>query len=584
MAKFSLDIVDGDLHVYRDESIILRGHLDLQAGPPRITEESNGWRIEHPNRHEAEDVFDVRTFGHWFGGQELLNQLWPLERVMLDAAPFITSDNGPQGLSSIQTPLWLASSGVAILADHDQVLRVGFNRSRETQSAYTFDSAALAPFERRPPPDDGTGDGRLRVGGQGLKYRILVGGDMIEAWHACLPHLGHPESLPPEALWRAPIWTTWARFKTDINQTRVSEFADEIIAHGYPHSVLEIDDRWQTHYGDLAFDPGAFPDPRAMVEALHARGFAVTCWVMPFINPDADNLMLARERDYLLCRADGSPLPVRWWLGDGFLLDVANAESLVWFGDNLRQLQAATGLDGFKFDAGEALYAQGSNEYTHRYVEFVAANFPFSEVRCGWGNQGEPLLFRQWDKSSAWGANNGLKSVVTGALAIGLAGYPFVLPDMVGGNAYNGEHPDAELMIRWTQASALFPSIQFSLAPWEYGDECDRLCRAALDLRQHYLDRIGAALHAAAESGEPVIRPVWWLSPDDERAQVCHDEFLLGDSLLVAPLMQPGRRARDVYLPPGEWRERRGGETIAGPTVLSDVSAPLDTLLVYERS
>ncbi len=583
MAKFSLDVEDGDLRVYRDGSVILRGRLDLRPGPPRIIKEKKGWRIEHPSGLEAQDLFDLRTAGHWYGGQELLNQLWPLERVMLDAAPFITSDNGLQGLSSIQSSLWLASSGAAILADHDQTLRVGFNRSRESQASYNLDPAALAPFERRPPPDDGTGDGWLRVGGHGLRYRLLVGRDMVEAWRACLPHFGHPESIPPEPLWRAPIWTTWARFKTDINRSRVLEFADEIIAHGYPYGVFEIDDRWQTHYGDLLFDPAGFPDPREMVEALHARGFAVTCWVMPFINPDADNLNLALERDYLLCGADSSPLPVRWWQGDGFLLDAAKAEALAWFGDNLRAVQMATGLDGFKFDAGEARYAQGLNEYTHRYVEFVAANFPFSEVRCGWGNQRAPLLFRQWDKSSTWGANNGLKSVITGALAMGLAGYPFVLPDMVGGNAYRGEDPDAELMVRWTQASALFPSIQLSLAPWEYGDECDRLCRAALDLRGYYLDRIAAALHEATETGAPVIRPVWWLSPDDERAQVCYDEFLLGDGLLVAPVLQPGRRARDVYLPRGEWRDRRSDEIVAGPAVLSDISAPLDTLLVYER-
>jgi alpha-glucosidase (family GH31 glycosyl hydrolase) len=144
-------------------------------------------------------------------------------------------------------------------------------------------------------------------------------------------------------------------------------------------------------------------------------------------------------------------------------------------------------------------------------------------------------------------------------------------------------------MVRWTQASALFPAIQFSLAPWDYGgdyrgrgDECDRLCRAALDLRQHYLHRIAAAMREATETGEPPLRPVWWLSPDDERAQVCDDEFLLGNGLLVAPVVQPGQRARDVYLPRGEWQDGRTGETITGPTVLSDVPAPLDTLLVYE--
>ena len=586
MADFHLEIKGSDLNFYRDGAVILRGSVtrDERAGDLLVLPEPGGWRIEHPAEEDAEDVFDLRLSGHWFGGQELLNQLWPGERAMLDATPFITSDNGPTGLSCIQAPLWVTSSGAAILADHDQALRVSLNRSTANRPALTWDLGLPAPFDRRPLPDDGTGDGLLRLGGKGLRYRLLAGLDAVEAWRACLSHIGHPMTLPPEALWRKPIWTTWARFKTDIHQQRVIEFADEIIAHNTLYGVMEIDDRWQVHYGDVEFDPKRFPNPRAMVDELHARGFRVTCWVMPFINPDADCFDTARSRGYLLKQAEGSLQPVHWWQGNGYLLDAANAEALQWFGDRLRALQASTGLDGYKFDAGEAIFAGGTdpNDYTRRYVNFVAANFPFCEVRSGWGNQHAPILFRQWDKSSTWGTDNGLESLVTGALALSLAGYPFILPDMVGGNAYGSESADAELMIRWSQANALLPAIQFSLPPWQYGEECDRLCRAALDVRERYLDRIAAAMQQATQSGEPVIRPVWWLSPDDERAQVCDDEFLLGDDVLVAPVTQPGQSAREVYLPRGRWRGRTG-QVIAGPTVLPNAPAPLDTLLVYER-
>lgn len=580
MAGCALEVENDDLCVYRDGEVILRGRV---SSAPRIEPIANGWRVAHPAESAAEDVFDVRTSGHWYGGQELINQLWPLEKAMLDAGPLVTSDNGPQGLSGILTPLWLAASGAALLADDDQELHISCNRSRTRQPRFDWNLDQPAPFDQRPPPDDGTGDGLLRLSARGLRYRILVGEDAVAAWRACLPYLGHPTRVPPEAMWRAPIWATWARYKTHISQARVIEFADDIIAHGYPHGIMEIDDRWQTHYGDLTFDEARFPNPRAMVEALHTRGFAVTCWVMPFINADAECFETARARGYLQRAPDGAPRPVRWWQGQGFLLNVANAEALEWFADRLRALQAATGLDGFKFDAGEAIFAQGSNDYTRRYVDFIGQNFPLAEVRSGWGNQRAPILFRQWDKSCTWGTDNGLKSVITGALALGLAGYPFVLPDMVGGNAYFGQDADAELMIRWTQASALLPAIQFSLAPWDYGQECDRLCQAALKVREHYLDRIAAAMQQAAQTGKPVIRPVWWLAPQDERALACDDEFLVGDGLLVAPVVQPGQRARDVYLPPGQWQDT-AGQALTGPAVLPGTHAPLDRLLVYEKT
>lgn len=139
-------------------------------------------------------------------------------------------------------------------------------------------------------------------------------------------------------------------------------------------------------------------------------------------------------------------------------------------------------------------------------------------------------------------------------------------------------------MVRWTQASALFPAIQFSLAPWDYGEECDHLRGEALKIREHCLDRFAAAMQGAVKTGDPVIRPVWWAAAEDERALICDDEYLVGDDLLVAPVVEPGQRTRDVYLPHGTWRERQTAKAfVDGPTVLSAVPAPLDTLLVYVR-
>ena len=74
--------------------------------------------------------------------------------------------------------------------------------------------------------------------------------------------------------------------------------------------------------------------------------------------------------------------------------------------------------------------------YADRYVEWVANNFTWTEVRTGWRSQAQGIFFREWDKWSRWGLDNGLHSVLTQALMMGLIGYPYVLPDMIGGNAY----------------------------------------------------------------------------------------------------------------------------------------------------
>ncbi len=317
---------------------------------------------------------------------------------------------------------------------------------------------------------------------------------------------------------------------------------------------------------------------------------------MPFLDPRSDAFAEAAANHYLVRNSSGEPYLGKWWDGHGALLDATNPAALDWFLRRLHALQASTGLDGFKFDAGEAIFlpedavwlgrSQGfattRNDYTHHYIDFVANNFALTEVRSGWFNQSAPIFFRQWDKTSDWSYANGLKSVLTGLLSLSLTGYPFVLPDMIGGNAYN-ETPDAELMIRWTQLNALLPALQFSLAPWDFGEDCTILCRRYAELHSEFAPEILRMAEEATRSGEPIVRPIFWLAPRDERALLCDDEFLLGNDILVAPVVQAGQRARDIYLPPGAWRAREDNRTFDGPIVLKDYPAPLETLPIFQR-
>ena len=161
-----------------------------------------------------------------------------------------------------------------------------------------------------------------------------------------------------------------------------------------------------------------------------------------------------------------------------------------------------------------------------------------------------------------------------------MSGYPLFLPDMIGGNAYV-EQPDAELMIRWAQVNALMPGMQFSLAPWDYGEETSRLCREAALLHQQMAPDILKAVENSVLSGEPVIRPLFWIAPGDPVALTCDDQFLLGDMFLAAPIVTRGQRKRDIYLPVGHWVDKWSGQVHDGPTWLRDYPTPLDVLPLF---
>jgi len=116
---------------------------------------------------------------------------------------------------------------------------------------------------------------------------------------------------------------------------------------------------------------------------------------------------------------------------------------------------------------------QTPNEYSRRYAELCASvdtETRALEVRVGVRTQHLPVFVRMMDKQSGWGYDNGLQTIIPHALTFGVIGYPFVLPDMIGGNAYNGR-PSKELYIRWMEVNALLPCVQISIPPWEYDQE-----------------------------------------------------------------------------------------------------------------
>ncbi len=97
-------------------------------------------------------------------------------------------------------------------------------------------------------------------------------------------YFSKPTDIPDELMFRYPIWSTWAQFKGNINEDNVKEYASDIVAYNFSHSQLEIDDRWQTEYGDFTFDTQKFPDIKKFITDLNNMSFRTTLWVHPFAN------------------------------------------------------------------------------------------------------------------------------------------------------------------------------------------------------------------------------------------------------------------------------------------------------------
>ena len=417
---------------------------------------------------------------------------------------------------------------------------------------------------------------------------------VTKAWRArpALP----VKSRPADELFAKPIWTTWAEYKKQITRDSVLGFAKEIGTRGYTASYVEIDDKWTPTYGDLKM---AFPEARGLVDEIHALGFKVSLWVPPYVEPTAQAFGDA-VRERALVEAPDEPYPAKlaWWNSiwqpSAGAIDFHREEGRRYWGAKVDALRADYGVDGFKYDGGEAAFnpvaytvpaGEHPNAYPDHYARWAATHAGV-EVRAGWFAQDVPILFRQFDKDSRWGFDNGLSSVLTQTLAMGLVGYPFILPDMVGGNEYFGTKIDEELYSRWIELNAYLPFVQLSVVPWRksFSPAVDILTKRMLALHTTLVPYLLELADEATKTQAPLVRPLFFEFPSDEASYVVEDEMMLGARYLVAPVLADKARARDVYLPPGKWRAfPEGGEVLEGGRTLKDYPAPLDAIPAFER-
>ena len=375
-----------------------------------------------------------------------------------------------------------------------------------------------------------------------------------------------------------PIWSTWGVFKRDIDLDKVRDYVGKIKAYGLGISQLEIDDGYgrDRMYGDLSMEW----DPSSLVDDF---GISLSAWVHPFVNPNSQVFEAKLDEDYFLpgkSKIEGDSVSlVRWWHDYGAVINYLDDRVASVQRQALINFTKEYGLSSLKFDAGEVTYlpkcvyiqnAEDPGEFATAYAEFagnisqVVSLTP--EVRVGYFSQKEPVWVRMLDRSSTWGLDNGLQSVLTAALTFGIAGYPFVLPDMIGGNGVsidndNPATPDPRLFVRWMQLNAFLPVMQFSVPPFDDSfDDVDSIDN--MNVTQHALDLI--TLHRsltntmytlsleAKKTGYPIIRPLWWID-DSHDSMFVDDQFLIGDDIMVAPILTADSETdtRCVYFPEG---------------------------------
>jgi alpha-glucosidase (family GH31 glycosyl hydrolase) len=498
--------------------------------------------------------------GHWYGHGFAHVQPYPLETGEIVNPRF--------AVNNIQCPLWLCSAGLALLADTNALLAVRINAGE--------DGLLVVEAEETVP------------------VRIFRGATLVEAHRAVLDYVGWPAPLAPTSLGDS-LFCTWTHYPRCLTQGRILDYARAIRASGYPCSTLLIDDRWESCFGELTFSQD-FPDPARMFTELKEMGMDAWVWVTPFVNEEAATFPELEARRILVPRHDGTGAArLRWWGGTAGLVDVTAPAGRAWLRERLAAL-LALGATGFKVDGGDFKYQpdpsegaygdfRGPSGYSDALLSLFEEVAPGRcETRTAWRSQGRQILWREGGKDSHWGLDNGLAALVTLGLHSALLGYDLLIPDMVPGRvqtmATDFPLPSDELMLRWTEASALFPIVQFSYAPWNYASATERAVHGYACLHKALEPYLYAQ---AADRTAPLLRPLWYADPECAELYPVGDAFLLGSDLLAAPVLTAGTIARDVLLPPGAWIDAWTGAQLSGGW-LQHYPAPCPGIPLFVRA
>ncbi|MFD4238377.1 glycoside hydrolase family 31 protein [Streptomyces sp. NPDC058542] len=467
--------------------------------------------------------------------------------------------------------------------------------------------------------EEGAGSGHDRPGacevrmeGGPLRCWVVAGtpARVLQGWTALT---GAPALPPSWAL--GPQHARWG-FGSEVEVRRV---VDGYRERGLPLSVLHLDiDHYDAHRV-FTVDRGRFPALPALAKELREDGVRLVSIVDPAVKAEPGGAVFdagaaVGDRGAYVRDAAGrvvvgevwpgasvypdftDPLVRDWWgslyeerLAQGFSgvwHDMNEPVSFAAFGDPSLPRSARHVLEGAGGDHREAhnVYALAMARAGYEgLLRFRPEERPFLFSRSGWAGMQRYGGTWSGDVSTGW---PGLRVSLSLVVGLGLCGVPYSGPDVGGFDGF----PSPELYLRWFQLGAYLPLFRTHAAigagrrePWEFGPEVLEHARAALVERERLRPYFVTLSHLARMTGAPYARPMWWGAPGDRALRECEDAFLLGDALLVAPVLEAGTRRRAVRLPRGRWYDTATGRAYEGPGQVL-VDAPLSRVPVLARA
>lgn len=420
--------------------------------------------------------------------------------------------------------------------------------------------------------------------------------EMLERYYRMV---GKPYMIPK---WALGIWMSKCSYNTNEELDQLTSMLQK---KEIPIDCINIDTGWMkesfyntigTDACDFVWDDEKLRDRKTLFKELKQKGYHLCMWINPYIAEHTDLYHEASQKGYLVKDQDGHNARIESGETAG-LVDFTNPDATRWWQSQL-EVFIDDGMDCVKPDYADrtpcnAVFYNGKtgeemhNIYSYYYVKAVdeliykKTNEHIMFRRSGYiGTQKYPVTWAG-DTQTSWPA---LKCVIRAGLSAGLCGEVFWSHDAGG---FTGPKPSDELYVRWAQYAMFTPITRFHgttpREPWNYGKEAEKIVVDYMRLRYRLLPYIYHYAQKSCQNGLPMMRALVAEYSDDPFIHTIEDEYMFGDSLLVAPVILPEVRSRNVYLPAGYWKAINGNEGILLGNQYYKIDTPLERIPLFMK-
>jgi len=387
-------------------------------------------------------------------------------------------------------------------------------------------------------------------------------------------------------------------------QDQLKKFIEECEEHDIICDSFQLSSGY-TSIGDKRYvfnwNTDKFPDPKGFINEYHEKGVKLCANIKPALLKDHPLFSELKEKEMFIKNGDGNTEMSQFWDEVGAYVDFTNEESVNWWKQKVTEQLLEYGIDSTWNDNNEfeiwSKDAQCNGFGEKINFEAVRALQPLLMMKASYeaqkeyapeirpylisrsGSPGMQRYVQTWsgDNYTSW---KSLKYNIKMGLGLSMSGIYNIGHDIGG---FSGPAPEPELLVRWVQNGIFHPRFTIHSwnddksvnVPWMYEETTDTI-RNLIKFRQRIIPYLYTALYKAHEKYEPILRPTFYEFESDVKTFEENDDFMLGESMLVASVVEEGQRERTVYLPTyeggwydyhtAEWYE--GGQTVTIPAPL----------------